>query len=166
MSPITLRHPRVHHHSPSRSLFLLSSICYRTAYRFNGSTVSKQSTSLQPTSLSIILNDLEIIARRLPLIIETLASAQDVNDSIRETPMDVESEIPVPKVSDSDDRSGLECASRFQKPAMTASRSHFIRAVAYASRHREIIAINVTDGEDVPVFVRSDYMSLSNRQAA
>lgn len=33
---------------------------------------------------------------------------------------------------------------------MTASRSHFTRTVAYASRHREIIAINVTDGEDVP----------------
>jgi len=41
-----------------------------------------------------------------------------------------------------------------------------MRTVAYASRHREIIAINVTDDEDVPVFVRSDYMSLSNRQTA
>lgn len=64
----------------------------------------------------------------------------EARTSIWETPMDVDQKFQVPKVSDSDDRSGLERMSRFQKPAMTASRSHFTRAVAYASRHREIVS--------------------------
>lgn len=34
------------------------------------------------------------------------------------------------------------------------------------SRHREIIAINATDGENIPVFVYSDCVSLSNRSTA
>lgn len=59
--------------------------------------------------------------------------------------------------------------SRFQK-LVTASRLHFTRTVAYASRHREITAINATDGEDVPLPLlyscAPDHMSLSNRQEA
>lgn len=62
----------------------------------------------------------------------------------------------------------LERACLFLKARRDSdARSRLKRNLAYASRHREIIAINATGArEDVPVFERDDYMSLSNRQAA
>lgn len=64
----------------------------------------------------------------------------------------------------------FERASLFQKSAMTEQCGRVSRELLpprATSRHREIIAINATGaGEDVPVFERDDYMSLSNRQAA
>lgn len=96
-------------------------------------------------SLSIIFDDLEVITRHSSPSLETLTSfRQTIWKKKKKTSINVDQKFQCQR------RAIVTIIPvRERIPISKASRSHLTRTVTYVSRHREIIAINATDGERI-----------------